>query len=242
MSRNVPDLLDYLRSAYNPNVIETYDERINQVREASILILDDLGTQNATPWAEEKLYQILNYRYVHKRSTVITTNVELDDLDPRLRSRLSDVSLVRRLNIVAPDYRLGPNNQEQSTLAAWNSYKDKSFANFKTDYDGLSNEGHTALKYALDLAKNYAAQPEDWLAFVGDHGIGKTHLAAAIANYCAKHGNPTTFVVVPDLLDHLRATYGHESRNSFDLRKTGLNLSSLAILSPSAPFFAKFTP
>jgi DNA replication protein DnaC len=88
---NVPDLLDYLRGAYNPNAEETYDERFNEVRDAAILILDDLGTQNATPWAEEKMYQIFNTRYVHKRPTVITTNLDLDDLDPRLRSRLNDL-------------------------------------------------------------------------------------------------------------------------------------------------------
>ena len=35
-------------------------EAVNEVRDAAILILDDLGTQNATPWAEEKLYQIFN--------------------------------------------------------------------------------------------------------------------------------------------------------------------------------------
>ena len=115
---NVPDLLDYLRGAYNPNVEETYDERFNEVRDAAILILDDLGTQNATPWAEEKLYQIFNTRYVHKRPTVITTNLDLDDLDPRLRSRLNDLDLVRKLVITAPDYRrsnaeAGPEFHEQ---------------------------------------------------------------------------------------------------------------------------------
>jgi DNA replication protein DnaC len=37
---NVPDLLDYLRGAYNPNAEETYDERFNEVRDAALLILD----------------------------------------------------------------------------------------------------------------------------------------------------------------------------------------------------------
>src|SRR5512135_382139 len=115
---NVPDLLDYLRSAYNPAVGETYDERFTEVRDAPLLILDDLGTQNATSWAEEKLYQILNARYIAKRPTVITTNLDLDDLDPRLRSRLSDLDLVRKLPILAPDFRRSAVEQGQSSMSS----------------------------------------------------------------------------------------------------------------------------
>ncbi|GAI75364.1 unnamed protein product, partial [marine sediment metagenome] len=39
-----------------------YEEFFDQVRNAPLLILDDLGTQTATPWAKEKLEQLLNYR------------------------------------------------------------------------------------------------------------------------------------------------------------------------------------
>ena len=38
-------------------------------------------------------------------------------------------------------------------------------------------------------------------------GSGKTHLAAAIANDRISAGEPVLFMVVPDLLDHLRASY-----------------------------------
>ncbi len=68
-------------------------------------MLDDLGTQNATPWAAEKLYQIINYRYVNRLPTIVTTNVELDDIDGRVSSRLQDPDLVTVIKILAPDYR-----------------------------------------------------------------------------------------------------------------------------------------
>ena len=56
----------------------------------SLLVLDDFGTQNATGWAQEKLFQIVNYRYINKLSTVVTTNLALDEIEARIRSRLAD--------------------------------------------------------------------------------------------------------------------------------------------------------
>ena len=59
------------------------------MRNAPVLILDDLGTQNGTPWAQEKLFQILNHRYNAQLPTVVTTNLSIDRLDERLRMRLT---------------------------------------------------------------------------------------------------------------------------------------------------------
>ena len=47
----VPDLLDHLRATFNPTSGTSYDDLFSRVRSAPILILDDLGTQSATPWA-----------------------------------------------------------------------------------------------------------------------------------------------------------------------------------------------
>lgn len=227
---NVPDLLDYLRGAYNPSVEETYDARFSEVRDAPILILDDLGTQNATPWAEEKLYQILNTRYMAKLPTVITTNLDLDDLDPRLRSRLSDLDLVRKLPVLAPDFRRSAIEQGQSSMSSLASYHDKTFETFDLRAGNLSREEVSNLKDALRLAKQFAQHPHDWLMFTGSYGAGKTHLAAAIANYQAERGYPAMFVVVPDLLDHLRATFSPEARTSFDQRFEEVRAAPLLIL------------
>jgi DNA replication protein DnaC len=60
---NVPDLLDELRATFAPDAPQRYDDLFTRVREAPVLILDDFGAHQTTPWAQEKLYQILNYRY-----------------------------------------------------------------------------------------------------------------------------------------------------------------------------------
>jgi DNA replication protein DnaC len=101
----VPDLLDHLREAFNPKSEVTYDERFETIRSVPLLVLDDLGTENATTWAREKLFQIVNHRYNAQLPTVITTNQDLETVDERIRSRMSDVSLVRPIVLDAPDYR-----------------------------------------------------------------------------------------------------------------------------------------
>jgi DNA replication protein DnaC len=101
----VPDLLDHLRSTFSPESPVTYDQLFEEVKNAPLLILDDFGEQSTTPWAEEKLYQIINYRYNARLATVITTRLALDEIDPPISSRLADPKISFRWNINAPDYR-----------------------------------------------------------------------------------------------------------------------------------------
>jgi DNA replication protein DnaC len=102
----VPDLLDHLRAAFAPNSEIRYDEMFERVREAGLLVLDDLGAENGTAWATEKLFQIINYRYNFRMPTVITTNSRLlSHMDERLSSRLSDIGLVHTIVLEAQDYR-----------------------------------------------------------------------------------------------------------------------------------------
>ncbi len=102
----VPDLLDHLRSTFGPTSEIAYDERFEQVRGADVLILDDFGTENATPWAREKLFQIFNHRYNYKLPTVITSNRKPEEIDPRIFSRMSDRELCDEIIMIdAGDYR-----------------------------------------------------------------------------------------------------------------------------------------
>ncbi|MBN1311852.1 MAG: ATP-binding protein [Anaerolineae bacterium] len=100
----VPDLLDHLRSTFAPDSTVSYDKRFNEVKTASLLVLDDLGTELASPWAKEKLYQLFNYRYNARLPTVITTSHELEDIDPRLATRMRDQRIGTLFAILAPAY------------------------------------------------------------------------------------------------------------------------------------------
>jgi DNA replication protein DnaC len=118
----VPDLLDYLRATFAPNAEEPYDEAFPKMREAELLVLDDLGAEQSTPWANEKLYQLLNYRYNARLPTVMTTNkIGLVGIENRIRSRLSDRRLVRMVTMAqAQDFRLLEEVEEREEQA-WRS-------------------------------------------------------------------------------------------------------------------------
>jgi len=226
----VPDLLDFLRSSFAPNSQVGFDERFEQIRSAPLLILDDFGTESGTPWAREKLFQILNHRYNGRLPTVITTNYELEEIELRMRSRLVDPGLVHIVTILAPDFRRAGVDQEQSELSSLNLHFDQTFASFDLRQGALPRTDQENLQRAYEIASSYAQGPEDWLAFTGPHGCGKTHLAAAIANHWRQQGYPVLFVGVPDLLDDLRATFSPDSTTSYSKRFKEIRAARYLIL------------
>ena len=223
----VPDLLDHLRATYNPNSEMSFDALFEQLRSTPLLILDDLGTQSTTPWAQEKLFQLLNHRYVAHLATVITTNQRLDDMEPRLRSRLIDPNLVTHFAIIATDFR-GGKNLGYGDLSTLHLHREQTFATFDRNRRDLAADERMNLLDAVTKCEEFARQPQGWLVLAGTYGCGKTHLAAAIANeVVASTEGDVMFVVAPDLLDHLRAAFGPQSAVSYDrlfqeVRKTPL--------------------
>lgn len=228
---NTPDLLDHLRATFNPESTVSYDERFEQVRSSPLLILDDLGTQSNSEWAQEKLYQILNHRYNAKLPTVITTNLDLDAIEIRMRSRMVDPSLSQIIPITAPDFRRSGVGDEQSDLSTLNLHPDKTFDTFDLRDNELPRTQADNLHRALQLAAAFAEEPKDWLVFNSvAYGNGKTHLAAAIANQVSNAGEPVLFVVVPDLLDHLRASFSPSSQSRLDKRFDEVKSAPLLVL------------
>lgn len=214
----VPDLLDHLRATFAPTSRVTYDDRFESIRSTPFLILDDLGSQTTTAWAQEKLFQLFNYRYNAQLPTVVTTNRELEEIDPRLRSRFADATFCKIVTILAPDYRQGGTDAAVSSASNLAFYNEMTFASFDLREGELIGDERGNLRRVLNTAKHYAENPQGFIVFTGDYGCGKTHLAAAIANAVATRGVSVMFVVVPDLLDHLRAAFAPNSTTSYDQR------------------------
>lgn len=209
---SVPDLLDHLRAAFAPTSEVTYDQLFEQVRNTPILVLDDFGAQATTPWAQEKLYQILNHRFNLQLPTVIGLTGSLAHLDEQLQARLKDPQLVVSID-------LGPS----SSPSHWppDPVLDKlmqrmSFETFDTRGNQADATGQESLERAMHSAKLFAGAPSGWLVFTGVPGCGKTHLAVAIASERLRQGDSALFKFVPDLLDHLRATFSPQSSVTYD--------------------------
>jgi len=207
----VPDLLDHLRSAFSPNSEIIYDEFFNHVRNTPLLVLDDLGAQTATPWAKEKLEQLLTHRFNSELPTVIVAIVPIEQLEDRIRARLTDPHLCHIYVIEEKQDWL-----EDGWGPEFELQKNMTFDKFDWRRVNLLPEQRENLEKVFRLALDFAKSPEGWIVFQGVTGCGKTHLAAAIANYRYQAHQPALFVVVPDFLDHLRSTFSPESKVSYD--------------------------
>ena len=226
----VPDLLDALRFAYD-NPESTFEERFEEIRNAPLLIMDDFGTHNATSWAQEKKYQIINYRYINHLPLLVTTNLLLEQIEGRIRSRLEDPELVTRVFIQAPDFRRPTDDTTHSDLSSLAMHHEQTFSSWDDrQSENLSTEDRHSLEAALKSATDYARNPQGWMVFTGPYACGKTHLAAAIANSRADMGQPPMFISVSNLLDHLRATFSASSPISLDRRFEEIRTAPLLIL------------
>lgn len=210
----VPDLLDHLRATFSPDSAVAYDDLFDTMRNTPLLVLDDLGAESATAWAQEKLYQLVNHRYTNKLPTVITSNMDLERIDPRVRSRLVDVDLVRKVLLDAPDFRRA--EAVQVGISTLDNYSSHTFENFDLRPGELIGDPQRRLAAAYAAAQRYAENPVGWLVLVGGHGTGKTHLAAAVAHRHVERGMTALFITCLDLLDHLRATFSPDSQVRYD--------------------------
>jgi DNA replication protein DnaC len=223
----VPDLLDHLRAAYQPGSEVTYDQLFEHVRNAPLVILDDLGVHSSTAWAREKLFQLVNHRYSHRLPTVFTTSMPLEEMDERLSTRLCDTNIARVFlleesgngltgafgGLALPIIRemtfetflySGSGLQQQLT-EIFRSQEEPDV--WGERLQTLVQKALRDLRGAYMTARGYADNPEGWLVFLGETGCGKTHLAAAIGHYVRDRGMVVEFRIVPDLLDALRSAF-----------------------------------
>lgn len=206
------DLLDHLRSAFSPSSEIAHDELFERVKNAPLLVLDDLTMTATTLWAKGKLEHLLDYRFNLSLPTVITTDVPVEEFDESLRGHLADSQLCK-IFVIQGKSAL---TLEHLSSIELESLRKKTFGNFDYKSLNLSDEECQSLEQAHRNAVNFAKSPEGWLVFMGVNGCGKTHLAAAIANHLRREGKAVLFIVVTDLLDYLRSTFNPESRVSYD--------------------------
>jgi DNA replication protein DnaC len=103
----VPEFLDRIRQSFDDKTGKT-GRMMERVRQADLLVLDDLGAERTSEWVQEQLTIILNARWSHGLSTIITTNASLEELraslGDRAQSRLKG-SLAERVIVDGEDRR-----------------------------------------------------------------------------------------------------------------------------------------
>lgn len=223
----VPELLDHLRAAFSPDAAVRYDELFDQVIAAPLLVLDDLGGHSPSPWAEDKLDQILTHRYDKRMPTVITSSLTSDEMPERFRARINDsafstiASLKPSVVQSAPDDPgIEPRLRNSMTFASFD----------RRGGAGSSAQQKETIREAVNATRSFAKHPSGWLYLAGPTGVGKTHLAIAIANETLDAGNEVIFRFVPDLLDHLRKGFSPTSHVTYDALFDRIKNTELLIL------------
>lgn len=86
----VPELLTEIRATYGTEGTERVSEAdlLDGLKSVHLLVLDDLGAERMTGWAEEKLFEVLNHRHNEHKRTVVTTNLDADALMSHVGERI----------------------------------------------------------------------------------------------------------------------------------------------------------
>jgi DNA replication protein DnaC len=104
----VADLLDYLRQLSEHDGTLSFAEGFSQLRNAPLLILDGLESSSDLQFVRDRLFQLVNHRYMYRLPTVFTIAGDraLTEMEPRLAARLNDPNVCGALKITAPAYRV----------------------------------------------------------------------------------------------------------------------------------------
>jgi chromosomal replication initiation ATPase DnaA len=103
--QSVPSMLDRLRSAYEN---ESYEDLLETLKTIPVLALDEFHRFKNTEWAQEKIFQIVDDRYMKwsSRLTLVATNNEMDCAeDDPIVSRFRDSQRSHLIAVSGGDLR-----------------------------------------------------------------------------------------------------------------------------------------
>ena len=82
-------------------------ERLRDYRDCDLLIIDDLGTEMTTEFVKAALYEVVNSRLLDRKATVISTNLNEQDLEARYGGQIASrlIGSYRVLYFLGEDVR-----------------------------------------------------------------------------------------------------------------------------------------
>ena len=111
-----PEFLRILKSSFDRDFEEQYD----YARKSDLLLLDDIGAENVTPWSrDEILGPILQYRMDNNLPTFFTSNLSLEELEIHLSEGKNSVDklkakrIIERIKYLTSELKLISKNQRK---------------------------------------------------------------------------------------------------------------------------------
>ena len=95
-----PNLLKRLKDSFNSKN-ESFEQMYNELEMCDVLLIDDIGAENNTPWArDEVLGSLLQSRMDNKKTTFFTSNFSLDELEQHLSETSSSIDKIKARRII----------------------------------------------------------------------------------------------------------------------------------------------
>lgn len=103
----VPELLLRIRDTYSKDNSESEKDIVDYFTRTPYLVLDDLGVEKASDFSTLMLYLIINRRSTAGKTTIITSNLNLEEIKERLSDRISSriKGMCREITVTGNDKR-----------------------------------------------------------------------------------------------------------------------------------------
>lgn len=90
--KRIDDLLDVIREHKYEREFNSYEKnnQLQYLREVELLVIDDLGTENLTPFAESQIRMIVEDRNVLNKPWIINSNLVIEELSSKYGERITD--------------------------------------------------------------------------------------------------------------------------------------------------------
>ena len=84
-----PEFFESAMQRFHANTSDDSNDNDSYALTCSLLIIDDLGTENLTPFVISQLFHVINSRDLANKTTIISTNLDPDDLKTVYTERIS---------------------------------------------------------------------------------------------------------------------------------------------------------
>ena len=88
---NIPEFMNLRRNSFNNYAAQLqYQELERRIKEARLVIMDEVASKQASEFDIELLYQLVNYRSTNQKSTIYTSNIKPHELRKLDGDRIAD--------------------------------------------------------------------------------------------------------------------------------------------------------
>ncbi|MBO1198482.1 primosomal protein DnaI [Staphylococcus simiae] len=110
----LPEFIRTLKGGFKDG---SFESKLQRVREANVLMLDDIGAEEVTPWVrDEVIGPLLHYRMVHELPTFFSSNFNYNELEHHLaitrdgEEKTKAARIIERIKSLSqPYYLIGEN-------------------------------------------------------------------------------------------------------------------------------------